>query len=71
MRTRDENSETQGRNSKNSTRKFSDVFFLVHGKLMPLLGGHMTIFSQVPAQTSSESTQSMEVPGSVRSFFVR
>ena len=38
------------------------------------LGGHVTIFSQVPARTllsSSESTGYKEVPGSVRSFFVR
>ena len=54
MRTRDENSETRGRNSKNLTRKFSDVFFLAHGKLMTRLGGHVTIFSQVPAQTLDE-----------------
>ena len=52
-RTRDENSETRGRNSKNLTRKFS-VFFLSHGKLMTRLGGHVTIFSQVPAQTLEE-----------------
>ena len=47
------------------------------GNEMTLLGGHVTIFSQFPAQslkrlTSSESTRSMEVPGvSFFSFSVR
>ena len=39
---------------KNLTRKFSDVDILSHGKLMTHLGSHVTIFSQVPAQTLAE-----------------
>ena len=72
MCTRDENSETRGRNSKNLTKKFSDVFFLAHGKLMTRLGGHVTIFSQVPAQMLDEfRVNSVHGGARVSSFLFR